>query len=115
MEILSRIIGRMVEGDYLVGLMVEGGNRRFSEIYLLFSDDTIILCEANPLHTGYMWCVLCFEAVSGLRVGLSKSEIVLVDNVNDVSRLASLLGCKVGCLPITYLGLPLGSFKAREV
>jgi hypothetical protein len=61
MEILSRIIGRMVEGDYLVGLMVEGGNRRFSEIYLLFSDDTIILCEANPLHFGYMWCVLCLK------------------------------------------------------
>ena len=33
-----------------------------------------------------------------------------------VSHLTSLLGCKVGCLPMTYLGPPLGSpFKSKVV
>jgi hypothetical protein len=35
---------------------------------------------------------LCFEAVSGLKVNLTKSEIVLVGNVGDVEGLASIIG-----------------------
>jgi hypothetical protein len=53
--------------------------------------------------------LLCFEAVSGLRINLSKSEIVLVGAVGDVEELASILGCGVASLPIKYLGLPLGA------
>ena len=62
-----------------------------------------------------MQCVLCFETVSSLRVDLSKTRLALDDNVTNVLRLASLLGSKVGCLPMTNLGLSLGSFKARVV
>jgi hypothetical protein len=33
--------------------------------------------------------------------------------VEDVEGLAQLLGCRVGSLPMTYLGLPLGaSYKS---
>jgi hypothetical protein len=46
--------------------------------------------------------------VSGLKINLSKSEIVPVD-VGDVEELASILGCGVASLPIKYLGLPLGA------
>ena len=44
-----------------------------------------------------------------------KSEIVLVDLVPNVIALASLLGCHLEPLPMTYLGLPIGlSFKASS-
>ena len=50
-----------------------------------------------------------FEAVSGLKINLSKSEMVLVGNVPHIGDLVEILGCKVSALPLTYLGLPLGA------
>ena len=59
-----------------------------------------------------MW----FEACSGLRVNLEKSELIPVGRVNDIEDLALELGCKVGGLPSRYLGLPLGApFKSKVV
>jgi hypothetical protein len=47
---------------------------------------------------------------------LGKSELVHVGEVEDVDWLASVLGSKVGTLPMQYLSSPLGaSFKARVV
>lgn len=53
--------------------------------------------------------LLCFEAVSRLKVNLSKSEMIPIGNVDIVQDLASILDCRVSALPITYLGLPLGT------
>ena len=50
-----------------------------------------------------MW----FEGFSGLRINLSKSEIIPVGTISNVEILAIKLGCGVGSLPTTYLGLPL--------
>ncbi len=59
-----------------------------------------------------MW----FQAASGLKINLGKSELVPVGNVPDVEGLAAVLGCKVADLPIIYLGLPLGSsFKDQTI
>ena len=52
-----------------------------------------------------MW----FEAFSGLRINLSKSEITPLGMVSNVETLAIELGCGIGSLPIAYLGLPLGA------
>ena len=50
-----------------------------------------------------MW----FEALSGLRINLNKSEILPVGSVDNVQELAVELGCRIGSLPSSYLGLPL--------
>ena len=52
-----------------------------------------------------MW----FEAMSWLRINLSKSEIILVGPFDNVDELALELDCGVGSLPTSYLGLPLGA------
>ena len=52
-----------------------------------------------------MW----FEALSGLRINLNKSEIIPVGSVENVQDLAFELGCGIGSLPSSYLGLPLGA------
>ncbi|RVW39045.1 putative ribonuclease H protein [Vitis vinifera] len=55
------------------------------------------------------WLLMWFEAISGLNINLEKSEILPVGRVENAEVLASELGCKVGSLPSTYLGLPLGA------
>jgi hypothetical protein len=60
--------------------------------------------------------LLCFEAVSGLKINLSKSEIVHVGNVGDIEGLANILGSIMASLPMKYLGIPLGaSYKASTI
>ena len=52
--------------------------------------------------------LLCFQAVTGLKVNALKNEMVPIGEVPNVSILAEILGCRVGSLPMTYLGMPLG-------
>jgi hypothetical protein len=53
---------------------------------------------------------LCFEAASGLKTNLAKSELFLV---GDFDNVAGILGCGVVSLPMKYLGFPLeASYKA---
>ena len=56
------------------------------------------------------WLFLWFEATSSLCINLNKSEILPMGKVENVELLAAELGCKVGYLPSTYLGLPFGCF-----
>lgn len=52
--------------------------------------------------------MLCFEAVSGLRVSFFKSEFIGIKvNEDRLQLLADLLGSKAGDIPNTYFGLPL--------
>ena len=85
--------------------------------HLLYVDDTILFCDANREQLLYIQLVLtCFEAITRLKVNLGKSEMVSVGNVGIVGDLAEILCCKVGSLPMQYLGMPLGtSFKAKSV
>ena len=54
--------------------------------------------------------LLCFLAVTGLKVNVLKSELVPIGEVNNVHALAEILGCRIGSLPMIYLGMPLGAF-----
>ena len=51
-----------------------------------------------------MW----FEALLGLRINLNKSEILPIGSVANVVELAAKLGCGIGSLPTSYLGLSRG-------
>ena len=52
-----------------------------------------------------MW----FEAMSGLKINLIKNEIIPIGPMTNAVELASELGCKIGSLSTSYLGLPLGA------
>ena len=56
-----------------------------------------------------MW----FEAMSDLRINLSKSGIIPIGLVDNVAELAMELGCGIGSFPSSYLGLPLGDPPTR--
>ena len=60
--------------------------------------------------------LLYFQAVTGLKVNALKSEMVPIGEVSNVFVLVEILGCRVGSLPMTYLGMPLGvSHKSPAV
>lgn len=116
MKTLSRMIYAFVNGGLFLSFSVGSRNvGTFNISHLLFVDDTLIFCEANPNHLRNLDCLfLCFETVSGFRINLVKSELVPVGNINNVEALASILDCRVSSLPMKYLGLLLGaSFKAK--
>ena len=85
--------------------------------HLLFADDIILFCDVEPSQLMHIRMVLmCFEAVTGLKVNMRKSEMVPVGEVANITALADFLCCQVGSLPMTYLGAPLGSpFKALSI
>lgn len=110
MDALSRMFSAAVDGGLLSGFSVGGVNIS----YLLFADDTLLFCEPDRGHIQYLRALLlCFEAVVGLKVSLSKFEMVPVGKVFNVQGLAKILGCKVLLLPIKYLGLPLELLSRR--
>ena len=78
--------------------------------HLLFAGDTLVLYEdSQEQMTHLSWLLMWFEALSGLKTNLDKSELIPIGKVTDVDILVTELGCKVGKLPSTYLGLPLGA------
>ena len=77
--------------------------------HLLFADDAILFCDASKEKLLYIRMVLIFfEAITGLKVNVGKSEIVPAGEVGNLGALARILCCKVGRLPMSYLGMPLG-------
>ena len=110
MEVFSKMMKRAEGAGLLRGFRVasrQGGGLGVS--HLLFTDDTILFCNADEeqiLHVRML--LLCFQAVTGLKVNALKNEMVPIGEVPNVSILAEILGCRVGSLPMTYLGMPLG-------
>ena len=111
MEVLSCLLKRAVEGNFIYGCRL--GNREGGEMvisHLLYADDTIIFCEDKSEQLMCLrWTLMWFEAFSGLKINLNKSEIIPLGRVDNVESLAVELGCRVGSLPTLYLGLPLGA------
>ena len=106
MEALSGLLKRAVEDNFISGCKFEGrdGGELIISL-LLYANDTILFCDAKPEQLMYLgWILMWFEAFFGLRISLSKSEIIPVGTVSNVETLAIELGCVVGSLPTTYLG-----------
>ncbi|KAJ9709030.1 hypothetical protein PVL29_000829 [Vitis rotundifolia] len=111
MEVLSALIRRAAAGGFFAGCRLQGrGGAELNVSHLLFADDTVIFCEAKTEYLASLsWILAWFEAASGLRINLAKSELIPVGEIDNIEEMAVELGCKVGSLPSIYLGLPLGA------
>ena len=111
MEVFSRMVKRMEGAGLFSDFRVDGKRGRGECVsHLLFADDTILFCDAKVEQVLHVRLLLfCFQAVTSLKVNVAKSEMVPIGEVNNVQALAEILGCRVGALPMTYLGMPLGA------
>ena len=111
MEALNCLVNHAVEGNYLSGSRIV--DRRWEDLTifdLLYAYDTLLFCEADNDQLKFIsWILMWFEAMSGLKINLIKREIILIRPMTNAEELASELGCKIGSLPTSYLGLPLGA------
>lgn len=76
----------------------------------------MIFCDANIRQVAYLCCIVSyFEVVSGLKINLTKSELFQVGVECDIESLVWILGCKIGNLLATYLGLLLGASNKSKI
>jgi hypothetical protein len=110
MEALTKMLSGVVDCGRLSGFSVSSRPAMINISHLLLANDILVFSEANPDHLRYLRVLLvCFEAVSGLKVNLAKSLLVPIGNVDNVVKLASILGCSISSLPLKYLGMPFGT------
>jgi len=111
MEVLSRILKKTEDSGLLRGFHVGPVNSSGVRIsHLLFADDTIMFCDASRDQLLSIRLALsCFQAFTGLKVNVGKSAIVPVGEVGNIGALAGILRCRLGSLPMKYLGMPLST------
>ena len=110
MKGLSNLFQTARVNSWIRGFEVGENSRNNLEItHLQYADDTLVFRGAVMKHMlilRVIWNI--FEVVSGLHMNWNKSFIYHVNTVPNIEDLDYKLGGKVGELPTTYLGMPLG-------
>ena len=98
-----------IEG--LVPHLVEGGLT-----HLQYADDMIIFLKNSDQNIANLKIILlCYEMMSGLKINYNKSEVFVMGvEEEEKERIATCFLCKVGQLPITYLGMPVSDCKLSK-
>ncbi|XP_020253791.1 uncharacterized protein LOC109830842 [Asparagus officinalis] len=113
-DALNKMIHNNVEDGLLSNL---GIKLPLNQLRILqFADDTLLFVRSSYKDISVLKTILyIFEEVSGLGINYSKSSIVYFGKISTRGQyLSELLCCKIGTLPIKYLGLPLRYGKLRK-
>ncbi|KAK2652273.1 hypothetical protein Ddye_012129 [Dipteronia dyeriana] len=108
-EALNCLFQTAVEKGLMKGTTI--GNNSDQISHLQFTDDTILFLEPKLKFIRAAKRVLrCFELASKLKINFHKSCLVQDGKKNNlVNDATEIFRCKKACLPISYLGLPLGA------
>jgi len=102
METLTRLICKATEVGFLEGIHINSSHSEDIWVsHLLFADDTLIFCKPEVIYLGYLRCIfVLFEAMSGLKINLSKSVLIPVGEVPELNKLAQVFGCGIDSPPL---------------
>nr|XP_051229140.1 uncharacterized protein LOC127346942 [Lolium perenne] len=112
-DALAAMLARAKEAGHIRGLvshLIPGG-----VTHLQYADDTMVMIEPTDEGIANLKLILLsFELMSGLKLNLAKSEVVVVGTTSlEQERVARLLNCRLGKFPIRYLGLPISDKTLR--
>ena len=87
MQVFSSFLKRAMDGGFMSGCKVKS-EKGVQISHLLLADDTLVFCQASQNHLTYLnWLLMWFEALSGLRINLEKSELIPVRRVENIDDL----------------------------
>lgn len=106
-DALDAILTKAKEGGHIRGLvpqLINGGST-----HLQYADDTIILIELDDeVIANTKFLLYCFESMSGLKINYDNNEVIVVGAPEEEKkRVANMLNCQEGNMPIKYLGVPI--------
>lgn len=83
--------------------------------HLQYADDTIIFCKPSPDSLpNIQKTLILFQLASGLKVNFRKSAAFGINvDENWLKKATTQIHCKVGCFPLSYLGIPIGGSTSR--
>lgn len=113
-DVFTRMLTRAAQHSHIRGLMT----RLYPNgvISLQYADDTLIFID-DKLETAQnlKWFMSCFEQLSGLRINFHKCDLIPLNVPDCISGpVSQALGCRLGELPMKYLGVPLHHSKLRR-
>jgi hypothetical protein len=85
-------------------------------ISLQYADDTLLFLENNlAVARNLKWLLSCFEQLSGMRINFHKCDLIALNvDEQEAQVFSQTLSCKLGKLPMKYLGVPLHYTKLRK-
>lgn len=106
-DALSRILDHAASSGHILHVVSHLIPNGLS--HLQYADDTIIIVENNDLCLANLkFLLLCFEALSGLKINFAKSELIATGFSQDAARRAAdLMNCLLGSFPLKYLGISI--------
>ena len=79
--------------------------------HLQYTDDTVIMTDGGfDTIRNLKFLLYCFEWMSGLKINYHKSELITFGmDSEEQHAIANMLNCKMGEMPMRYLGFPISS------
>jgi hypothetical protein len=110
-DLLQSILNRAMQQDLISAPLPGPTCPDFPVIQ--YADDTLVVMKADEKQ------ILCLKAIlqsfadsTGLTVNYNKSSMMPINMSQErLQHFANTLQCRTGCLPFTYLGLPLVTTK----
>jgi hypothetical protein len=80
-----------------------------------YVDDTILLIEDNYEQARNLKIILChFEQMSRLKINFHRSDIYCLGHAQvNATAFEEIFTCKVGSLPMKYLGVPIDKKRIK--
>ncbi|XP_057791145.1 uncharacterized protein LOC131008275 [Salvia miltiorrhiza] len=113
-DVLSRLISSCVDSRHLTPMSFSRSSN--FPTHLLYADDVILFCRATIRNAKKILDILqYYGSISGQHCSQEKSNLFFSRNVNTDRRRAihRIIGFSVGCLPMTYLGVPIFTGRPR--
>ena len=112
-EVLNKVILKATNTGLWSGLEIRKNGLKIT--HLQYADDTLIFSEAKMESLrNIKKALILFNLASGLQVNFHKSSIIGINTSKTwLQKAADSLLCKVGDIPFTYLGLPIGGNMSR--